>query len=84
LFYRAVELILRKEKGQRAEQLLREYLRKAPLRTAYPSPSVAHQWLGQQLADQSEPDAAAREYETALKLDPKNKTAAEALKHLRK
>jgi tetratricopeptide (TPR) repeat protein len=83
-FYRAAALILKKENPQEAEKLLREYLRTAPTRTAYPRPSAVHNWLGQLLETQNNRSAAEREYETSLQLDPKNKMAQEALTRLRK
>ena len=50
----------------------------------YPHPAVAHDWLGRLFENQNRNDAARAEYETSLQLDPKNKTAQEALKRLRK
>lgn len=83
-FYRAAALILKKERPEEAERLLREYLKTAPLRTAYPRPASAHDWLGRLFESQNNRDAAMKEYETSVQLDPKNKTAQEALKRLRK
>jgi tetratricopeptide (TPR) repeat protein len=83
-FYRGVALVLSKENPQEAEQLLREYLKRAPTRSGYPRPSVAHVWLGRLFEEQHRKDDAERELETALKLDPKNKMAQEALKQLKK
>ncbi|HUL16432.1 MAG TPA: tetratricopeptide repeat protein [Terriglobales bacterium] len=83
-FYRAVSFILRKEKLAAAEAKLRKYLETAPVRDNYPSPSWAHLWLGRALEEQNQPEAANRERETAVRLDPKNKAASEQLKHLPK
>jgi tetratricopeptide (TPR) repeat protein len=83
-FYRATALILKNEKPEEAEKLLREYLSTAPTRTAYPRPATAHDWLGRLFDSQNNREAATREYETALQLDPKNKEAQEALRRLRK
>ncbi|MEQ1354535.1 MAG: tetratricopeptide repeat protein, partial [Candidatus Acidiferrum sp.] len=83
-FYRAAALIVRKEKSEEAEKLLREYLKTAPMRTAYPRPTVAHEWLGRLFENENNREAALKEYETSAQLDPKNKTAQEALKRLRK
>ena len=77
-------LVLKKENPAEAERLLRKYTQKAPTRTGYPRPAAAHAWLGQFLENESKPDEAVKEYETALKLDPKNKMAQEALKQLKK
>lgn len=81
-FYGAVGLILQKEKPEEAENLLQEYLKIAPNRTNYPRRGDAHFWLGRLLESQEKTQAAVCEYETALKLDPKNKNVREALKKL--
>jgi tetratricopeptide (TPR) repeat protein len=83
-FYRAAAFVLKNERADEAERLLREYLEVAPVRTAYPRPAVAHNWLGRLLQQQGKSGPAATEYEAALKLDPKNKAAQEALKKIRK
>jgi tetratricopeptide (TPR) repeat protein len=83
-FYRAVALVLKKEKPQEAERLLREYLKKAPMRTGYPRPSIAHEWLGKLFEEQNQKKAAENEYQEAVKLDPKNKSAREGLKRTAK
>ena len=83
-FYRAVALVLKKENAEEAERFLREYLKKAPLRTGYPRPAAAHAWLGRLFENVSKTEEAMKQYETALKLDPKNKMAQEAVKRLKK
>jgi len=83
-FYRGVALVLKKENPAEAERLLRKYAQKAPTRSGYPRPAAAHVWLGQLLENENKPEDAAKEYETALKLDPKNKMAQEGLKRLKK
>ena len=83
-FYRAAALILQKQKPDEAESLLREYLNTAPRRTGYPRPALAHDWLGRLFENQNDRDAAAREYSTSLHVDPKDKTAQEALRRLGK
>ena len=83
-FYRAVALVLKKENPAEAERLLRTYAQKAPTRTGYPRPPAAHAWLGQLFENENKPEDAVKEYETALKLDPKNKMAQEALKRFKK
>jgi tetratricopeptide (TPR) repeat protein len=83
-FYRAVALVLKKENPVEAERLLRDYAQKAPMRTGYPRPAAAQAWLGQFFENENKPEVAVKEYETALKLDPKNKMAQEALKRLKK
>jgi tetratricopeptide (TPR) repeat protein len=83
-FYRGVALMLKKENPAEAERLLQEYAKKAPTRSGYPRPAAAHAWMGRLYENQNRPEAAAREYETALRLDAKNKMAQEALKRLKK
>lgn len=83
-FYRGLAFILRNERHEEAERLLRAYLRRAPIRSAYPRPSTVHEWLGRLFEQEGKPDEAAREYQAALQLDPKDKLAREALKRLAK
>jgi tetratricopeptide (TPR) repeat protein len=83
-FYRAVALILKKDGGTQPETLLHEYLKIAPVRSGYPRPHDAHEWLGRYYENQNKPQAAIAEYEAALKLDPKSRTASDALKRLKK
>jgi len=83
-FYRGVALVLKKENPEEAERLLREYAKKAPLRSGYPRPAAAHAWLGRLFEEQNKMEEAVKEFESALKLDPKNKMAHEALKRLKK
>ncbi len=84
MFYRAAGLILRNEKPEQAERLLREYLQKAPKRSGYPRYAVAHEWLGRLHENEGEKELAAKEYQAALQLDPKNKGARESLRRLGK
>ena len=84
MFYRAVGLILKNEKQEDAERLLREYLQKAPIRTGYPRYATAHEWLGRLYESKGEKESAAKEYRAALQLEPKNRTARESLKRLGK
>src|SRR6266480_2178358 len=71
-FYRGVALVLKKEGSEEAERLLKEYAKRAPTRSGYPRPSAAHAWLGRLFEDQNNMEEAAQEFESALKLDPKN------------
>ena len=84
MFYRALSLILKKETPEKAEKLLETYLKVAPLRSGYPRPSFAHVWLGRLFESRGQMDRATREYETALKMDPKNKMVQEATKKVKK
>jgi tetratricopeptide (TPR) repeat protein len=83
-FYHAVAWILTKRDAGEAQRQLREYLKSAPTRSGYPRPSMAHYWLGQSFENQGDTPAARNEYEAALKQDPKNKSAQEALRKLKK
>ncbi len=82
-FYLAVAHILRGEKLAEAESAIHEYMNKAPRRNNYPSPSMAHYWLGRLAERKNSRDAALAEYETALKLDPRNRYAADARKRVK-
>jgi tetratricopeptide (TPR) repeat protein len=83
-FYRAVGLVLKKEEPEEAGRLLREYLKTAPTRNGFPRPAVAHAWLGRLFEMQGKNQEAENELETALRLEPKNKMAQEAMKRLKK
>jgi tetratricopeptide (TPR) repeat protein len=84
LFYRAVGFVLKNEKPEEAERLLREYLEKAPKRMGYPRYAVAHEWLGRLHENKGEKESAVKEYQAALQLEPKNKSARESLKRVEK
>lgn len=83
-FYWAVGAILKKEKLEEAEGSLHEYLQEAPKRSAYPRYATAHEWLGRLYEDKGDKAAAAKEYQAALQLEPKNKSARESLKRVEK
>lgn len=65
-----------------AEQALKRYLQLKP-DLENPSPAAAHFRLGNIYQKKGDNAAARTEYETALKLDPKNKEAREALQTLK-
>src|SRR6266568_431132 len=83
-FYRAVGLVLQKEKPEEAENLVREYAKRAPKRMGFPSPAAAHAWLGRLYESKDDLASAKEEFENALRLDPRNKIAQEELKKLNK
>lgn len=83
-YYRAVGAILKKERLEEAERLLREYLETAPKRTAYPRYAVAHTWLGRLYEEKGDKGLAVREYQTAVQLEPKNKVARDSLQRVEK
>jgi Tfp pilus assembly protein PilF len=84
MFYRAVGLILKNEKPEAAEKLLREYLQKAPKRAEFPRYSTAHEWLGRLYENNGDKKSAEKEYRAALQLDPKDKSVRESLKRVEK
>jgi len=81
-YYRAVGWILQGQRYPDAEKNLREYLAAGPFRSSYPTSWDVHYWLGRLLAAQKNTTGAKGEYQEALKLNPKYKKAAEALKQL--
>ncbi len=83
-FYRGVGLVLRKEELEEAERLLREYASIGPRRDGYPSRAAAHAWLGRLYEAEDRTEEGKNEFENALRLDPKNKMAQEALKKIKK
>jgi len=83
-FYRGVALVLKKTNLAEAERLLRDYAKKAPVRSGYPRPATAHAWLGRLYEGQNNMEEAEKEFVEARKLDPKNKLAQEGLKRLKK
>jgi tetratricopeptide (TPR) repeat protein len=83
-YYRAVALVLKKERLEEAEMLLREYAERAPVRNNYPRRGSAHEWLGRLYEEGQNTQAAIAEYEAALRLEPKSKNAREMLKRLKK
>lgn len=83
-FYRAAAFIQTGEQLEQAEHLLKEYLERAPVRDNFPRPGIAHEWLARLYERQNRTDAAIQEYQTVLKLNPKNKGAHEGLRRLGK
>jgi tetratricopeptide (TPR) repeat protein len=81
-FYRAVISTLEKKDPAGATKMLREFLANVPKRNEYPSKAMAHYWLGRIQQNQNDEASAKREYREALNLEPKNRLANEALKHL--
>ena len=81
-FFYSVGWILQGQSLSDAEKNLREYLRLSSPRSDYPSSSTAHYWMGRLYEAQKNPSAARTEYETAIKLNSKNKNAQDALKKL--
>jgi tetratricopeptide (TPR) repeat protein len=83
-FYHAVAVILQKQNSAETEKLLRDYLQSAPVRSGYPRSDAAHYWLGRWFENSGNIAGARGEYEVAVKEDPKNRNAQEALKRVKK
>lgn len=81
-FYRAAAYLLKNEKMEEAERLLRSYLARAPLRTGYPRPAAAHLLLGLACERLGRNADARTEYQAVLRDDPKNQEAQAALRRL--
>jgi tetratricopeptide (TPR) repeat protein len=79
-----VAWVIKNKHYQESERLLREYLKRAPIRNGFPPAWRVHEWLGRLYEIQQRTQEAVLEYETALKLEPKSKNAHEALKRLKK
>jgi tetratricopeptide (TPR) repeat protein len=82
-FFRAVQQTLEKKDEASASKAFREYIANVPRHNNYPSKAMAHYWLGRIQENQNNPAAAKSEYQQALSLEPKNRFANDALKHLR-
>jgi len=82
--FRAVILVLQKQKPAESAKQIREYIARAPKRNNYPSKAMAHYWLGRIEENQNNASSARREYQEALNLEPKNRYANEALKRLQR
>ena len=83
-FYRGVALVLKEERPEEAERLLLGYAKIAPKRNGFPSRAAAHAWLGCLYQNRKRIEDAKKEFEEALRLDPKNKMAQESLKKIKK
>jgi tetratricopeptide (TPR) repeat protein len=83
-FYRAIVDVLRGERLASVEKVIRDYLERAPKKNTYPSAAMSHYWLGRLREREAQTNQAQAEYETALKLEPKNRYAADALKRVKK
>lgn len=83
-YYRGVTLVLTHRNAAEAEKELEGYLASVPDSAEVPPHSSAHEWLGKLYEGEQKLDRAAREYEAALTLDPRNKGLREALKRVQK
>jgi tetratricopeptide (TPR) repeat protein len=83
-YYRGVALVLAAREPAAAEEDLRTYISKVPENSDLPSHASAYEWLGRLYENENKPGLAAEQYRAALELDPRDKTAREALKELQK
>jgi tetratricopeptide (TPR) repeat protein len=81
-FYRGAVRVLAGNRPAEAEQFLKSYISTVPPREDRPSHAGAHEWLGRLYEKLGRRDDAAREYRAALTLQPKRKSASQALKAL--
>ena len=84
IYYRAVERILAGDRLPEAEQGLKKYLETVPRRSDLPAHSSAHEWLGRLCEREGKCNAAVEQYRKALDLDPRSKTARDAVRRLRR
>lgn len=80
-YYHGAAAALTGERLDNGEASLKRYVNSVPSRTGLPSHSDAHVWLGRIFERKGQHDAAVAEFREALKSDPGNKLAREALKH---
>jgi tetratricopeptide (TPR) repeat protein len=81
-YYAGVAAFLLGGRDAEAERLLAKYLDTVPPRSDLPTPAAAREWLGRLYERGGQRAAAAREYQSALALDPDRKGAREALRRL--
>ena len=81
-YYRGVALVLAKKDPAVAEKELRTYIATVPDNSEVPAHSSTYEWLGKLYENEKKPELAVDAYSTALRLDPKNKSAQQALKRL--
>src|SRR5260221_11941905 len=83
-FYRGVAWVIKNKHYQESERLLREYLKRAPIRNGFPPAWRGHEWLGRLYEIQQRTQEAVLGYENALKQEPKSQKAHETLNSLKK
>jgi tetratricopeptide (TPR) repeat protein len=81
-YYSAVANIMKRQDLSGAEQDLKAYLAGTPRRDDFPAHAAAYDWLGQIYEIQGKAQQAISQYRSALKLNPDNQTARDALKRL--
>lgn len=83
IYYRGVTRVLGGSRLAEAEQSLKTYLETVPRRSDFPSHTSAREWLGRLYERQGKCSAAVQQYRKALDLDPRSKTARDAVRRLR-
>jgi tetratricopeptide (TPR) repeat protein len=78
-FFAGVAAALTKQNLDNGEAALKRYLT-LPQHSGQPSPSDAHVWLGRIYEEQGQHNAAVAEFHAAIKADPTNHAAHDALK----
>ncbi len=84
LYYCGGVRILAGNRLEEAERCLKTYLSNVPRRSDLPSHAEAHEWLGRLYERQQECPEAAAQYRKALEMDPRSKSAREALRRVQK
>lgn len=83
-YFRGVAEVLAGKRLDEAERSLKSYLGTVPQRSDFPSHGSAHEWLGGLYEQQGKRGAAAEQYRAALALEPRSKSAHEALRRVQK
>jgi len=83
-YYRGVALVLKKQKPDEAELLLKSYLATVPNSSDLPPHASAREWLGKLYEGQGRFSEAAEAYRLSLSLDPHNKSVEDGLKRVEK
>src|SRR6059058_2028612 len=81
-YYRGVARVLDGGPFSEAEQFLKNYLSRAPVRSDFPSYAAAHEWLGRLYERSGRTRQAVEHYQMALRLDAHRREARQALARL--
>jgi Tfp pilus assembly protein PilF len=81
-YYHGVACVLERGPFPEAEQFLKDYLARAPMRSDFPSHAAAYEWLGRLYEQWGRTQQAVERYQTALRLDAHRRKAREALARL--
>ena len=81
-YYGGVARVLEGGPFSEAEQFLKNYLSRAPVRSDFPSHAAAYEWLGRLYEQSGRTRQAAEHYQSALRLDAHRREARQALARL--